>query len=168
MRGTAPATLRQAILERITPADAGNSHIPAKKKGSRGDHPRGCGEQRKFTTIRLLMQGSPPRMRGTAPPVRAEIRGVWITPADAGNRVLTHNRLSHREDHPRGCGEQMFRPLAAYPTNGSPPRMRGTGYYLRQFRGDQGITPADAGNRCKLRPFPRSPRDHPRGCGEQE
>ena len=53
------------------------------------------------------MVGSPPRMRGK---LFAGVNGVsasGITPADAGKTCNRENLIKQREDHPRGCGENL-------------------------------------------------------------
>ena len=49
-------------------------------------------------------------------------------------------------DHPRACGEYVFREIIIFPNMGSPPRMRGilADYYGKSVSAR--ITPAHAGN----------------------
>ena len=49
---------------------------------------------------------------------------------------------------------------------GSPPRMRGKLQYLIIQHAQARITPADAGKTRHAAARARTPRDHPRGCGE--
>ena len=53
---------------RITPACAGNSAAAPWRQKSPGDHPRVCGEQSIKAASEASMEGSPPRVRGTAVP----------------------------------------------------------------------------------------------------
>ena len=69
-----------------------------------------------------------------------------ITPADAGKTNLRRSVHADLGDHPRGCGENVFRDQLGKNLMGSPPRMRGK--------------PA------KALTNPIQCRDHPRGCGE--
>ena len=113
-------------LDRITPADAGKTL--------------------QHFTPRLLLGGSPPRMRGK---LRSRLRicgRMGITPADAGKTQCKHHSTGAEEDHPRGCGEN--------PTAGT--RRKNTSR----------ITPADAGKTPSDNPIIPPFRDHPRGCGE--
>ena len=65
------------------------------------------------------------------------------------------------------CGEKANRQRAAYPTQGSPPRVRGkvlsTAHFVLTFR----ITPACAGKSTEPPPNRRGRQDHPRVCGEK-
>ena len=49
------------------------------------DHPRVCGEQEAGKGMKNVMEGSPPRVRGTVGGLSAEGAGARITPACAGN-----------------------------------------------------------------------------------
>ena len=66
VRGTESMPRRRLSTLGITPACAGNrpGRSPAARR--RWDHPRVCGEQRKYTLNFLCEPGSPPRVRGTA------------------------------------------------------------------------------------------------------
>ena len=89
-----------------------------------------------------------------------------ITPAHAGNTRSNPVRLPVRRDHPRACGEYFPGRCRRGNRRGSPPRMRGIPFPLKNNGNRYRITPAHAGNtrstlrRCSL------PRDHPRACGE--
>ena len=71
-----------------------------------------------------------------------------------------------RKDHPRGCGENSSQFAPQGRTQGSPPRMRGKHLLPHRGRGCGRITPADAGKTTTGTGWRRTPRDHPRGCGE--
>ena len=167
MRGTVEATLEKRSLERITPADAGNSCSIGGGFGGGGDHPRGCGEQAPLCFSTGMTLGSPPRMRGTGFTLCAVARFCGITPADAGNRKCHTIKCEIWKDHPRGCGEQPMGCHGMKHNPGSPPRMRGTEHVALLKHVTRQITPADAGNREKREVEAVSLRDHPRGCGEQ-
>ena len=89
-----------------------------------------------------------------------------ITPADAGKTFRKWQRLSSGQDHPRGCGENIFSlPVSSFRT-GSPPRMRGkqNGKHITMW--SLRITPADAGKTAEVQAEVTWEEDHPRGCGE--
>ena len=84
MRGKPFLTILGKLGTRITPADAGKTSCSGGLPLQAGDHPRGCGENFRCGALRLLLVGSPPRMRG-------KLLGGFvcklvnrITPADAG------------------------------------------------------------------------------------
>ena len=89
-----------------------------------------------------------------------------ITPADAGKTALQGSELPSPQDHPRGCGENLFAAVSVSEQAGSPPRMRGKPFLQCKVFLQYRITPADAGKTAL--PTGRSlwRRDHPRGCGE--
>ena len=71
----------------ITPAHAGNTKRETRMGESIGDHPRACGEYKRFGVPYLADLGSPPRMRGIPRLVRQRCRCPGITPAHAGNTM---------------------------------------------------------------------------------
>ena len=153
---------------RITPAYAGKRYPRPFLCNGSWDHPRVCGEEHKAFSDPALRRGitpayagksayppppldkvpgSPPRMRGRAPPHAVKRRPSGITPAYAGKSTRSTIRL-------------LF-------AMGSPPRMRGRGFeYVKQY-GEAGITPAYAGKRIYICRNPDCGRDHPRVCGEE-
>ena len=94
------------LLDRITPACAGNSCTGIFLDVNRGDHPRVCGEQLIPALRKALRIGSPPRVRGTVFFAALVSAGCRITPACAGNRLPGNKPWRCRWDHPRVCGEQ--------------------------------------------------------------
>ena len=90
-----------------------------------------------------------------------------ITPAYAGKSAKTKAVALDKEDHPRLCGEKRSVLLLVALGRGSPPPMRGKGFY-RSFRSfSDGITPAYAGKSDPLKLWYIDVRDHPRLCGEK-
>ena len=126
-----------------------------------------CGEQVLRIARRLGLNGSPPRVRGTELNLDRDVFDARITPACAGNRRERLERLEYKKDHPRVCGEQMFRPLFKSLISGSPPRVRGTVYSSSAHAPGFRITPACAGNRNFMILLRLLSLDHPRVCGEQ-
>ena len=112
----------------------------------------------------------------------AKVNG--ITPADAGKTKPTDGYILRKQDHPRGCGENVPIAMRTVLSLGSPPRMRGKQLVARGGLDRVRITPADAGKtkhkcrranrRCGSPPRMRGKQfirqhiaqDHPRGCGE--
>ena len=95
------------------------------------------------------------------------VQQIGITPAYAGKSIVERRCKSQWRDHPRLCGEKVSAVGVFSPFNGSPPPMRGKGFY-RGFRSfSDGITPAYAGKRDKALDGVRRARDHPRLCGEK-
>ncbi len=146
VRGTGLIEVFAALLDRITPACAGNSGPAIARVRIQKDHPRVCGEQAvQEYQIRELC-GSPPRVRGTGISFECESVGDRITPACAGNSMRTFPIKFPRKDHPRVCGEQGLMEIHGKERKGSPPRVRGTAYPLRISSTSPRITPACAGN----------------------
>ena len=73
-----------------------------------------------------------------------------------------------KEDHPRGCGENIDCRAPHGESSGSPPRMRGKHpcFFVKAFA--YRITPADAGKTGFALKNIFVDWDHPRGCGENQ
>ena len=95
-----------ALCHGITPAYAGKSLRRCNCTHPAGDHPRVCGEKRKYHCRYARRLGSPPRMRGKGTVGALPTVTSGITPAYAGKRVLQPDRSIPRQDHPRVCGEK--------------------------------------------------------------
>ena len=75
------------------------------------------------------------------------VRG--ITPAYAGKSEAPASRYTHRQDHPRLCGEKGSQRESTRSSAGSPPPMRGKDPYQKKQKGSLRITPAYAGKSFK-------------------
>ena len=84
MRGKAFQLFFGLVSDGITPAYAGKSLLAADYHPTLRDHPRVCGEKTLYNGIRLVVLGSPPRMRGKVTFASGCSYAVGITPAYAG------------------------------------------------------------------------------------
>ena len=112
---------------RITPAYAGKSSGIRCSDADRQDHPRLCGEKRRFLASGFRGKGSPPPMRGkdNKPFHNKFLHG--ITPAYAGKSFSDCSFCLLSWDHPRLCGEKDQIKAGKHAAGGSPPPMRGKG-----------------------------------------
>ena len=133
------------MRRRITPACAGKSRRPARRRCCFRDHPRVCGEKIVHILLKNLRVGSPPRVRGKEFPVIASSVGKRITPACAGKSKRQSKINREYGDHPRVCGEKSFGVWISAGGTGSPPRVRGKAFSASWRRHSAGITPACAG-----------------------
>ena len=133
----------------------------------RWDHPRACGEKPLVLLVKASSGGSPPRVRGKDGLLGGEQRGLGITPARAGKRIIRPLSLCVCWDHPRACGEKPTNLNADTAAKGSPPRVRGKGGVYHACLPHHGITPARAGKSADFEDYPVVARDHPRACGEK-
>ena len=125
-----------------------------------------CGEHDTRGIRRLHNSGSSPRVRGTRCAPSKPVHLTGIIPACAGNTGSAILNGLLNGDHPRVCGEHPWRGLSRFLVLGSSPRVRGTLCAAMISSCITGIIPACAGNtQITLLPG-RSPRDHPRVCGE--
>ena len=166
MRGTLIIVTHTEHVDRIIPAHAGNSAKWICLRVCRSDHPRACGELSIDVDTSKTFGGSSPRMRGTLF-LRVHLHvPERIIPAHAGNSVDIDDIVWRGPDHPRACGELLWRTLLRGSRIGSSPRMRGTPWYrscpVMRLR----IIPAHAGNSTYQKLPASSKSDHPRACGE--
>ena len=117
MRGKAKNRCRSCPLTRITPACAGKRTCTATRRCGNGNHPRVCGDKFTVRFTRMVLPGSPPRMRGKDPVAHSCKGCVGITPAYAGKRRAGTGQWACRRDPPprvRGkahAGRQVLRGL---------------------------------------------------------
>ena len=125
-----------------------------------------CGDYQQPGNRRRRYKGSPPRVRGLQHINQIAKIGQRITPACAGTTREEHQHSSDAGDHPRVCGDYIFRYAETGTGVGSPPRVRG----LRKIRlfldSSAGITPACAGTTCIGIVLESLKWDHPRVCGD--
>ena len=149
MRGKRNPTYEDFGEDRITPADAGKTCLCWALRRNYWDHPRGCGENSLANRAESVTAGSPPRMRGKQGFYSSPKLFFGITPADAGKTLSRTSLQRQAWDHPRGCGENLYKQSLTRCRRGSPPRMRGKLTQTALTGHSPGITPADAGKTLK-------------------
>ena len=167
MRGKGRTTRPAPARARITPAYAGKR--PPRRTGrcAGWDHPRVCGEKITRPSSSSFGMGSPPHVRGKADLALSMSAVQRITPACAGKRQALAKALSRSRDHPRMCGEKESARPARPAAWGSPPHVRGKGFFYFAHKVLERITPACAGKSPWALRRPGGRRDHPRMCGEK-
>ena len=105
-------------------------------------------------------------MRGKLCNFKVYIVHIGITPACAGKTYTAHGSTLSPWDHPRVCGENVYRPRQHPEPLGSPPRVRGKPADSGSIVVLLGITPACAGKTTSLLCKALITWDHPRVCGE--
>ena len=86
VRGKAFQTMFGTFITGITPACAGKRQAASMPFALAPDHPRVCGEKFIFSVRRLMLIGSPPRVRGKVRIIHYPDGDRRITPACAGKR----------------------------------------------------------------------------------
>ena len=145
VRGEGSLAQRFSCASRIIPAGAGRRRRAEGTWERAWDHPRGCGEKLPAKTAGEKPEGSSPRVRG-----EAECRSImslssWIIPAGAGRSTIVKRGNANAWDHPRGCGEKVWKGRCNTFAQGSSPRVRGEGTLEEPPRAVAGIIPAGAG-----------------------
>ena len=110
------------------------------------DHPRTCGENFDFLSTGLIVQGSPPHLRGKHHFRKSLYARERITPAPAGKTYQMN--------------------IPAKELEGSPPHLRGKPLLPKSEISIQRITPAPAGKTLSHNLLKQQNQDHPRTCGE--
>ena len=166
MRGKLLLSSALAVGQRITPAGAGKTRACYPKARSFKDHPRRCGENSQVSGAHCARRGSPPQVRGKQQPAKQNTEQGGITPAGAGKTIDVLTEGEWWEDHPRRCGENVFRIIYVELRLGSPPQVRGKPLSANGYDVGKRITPAGAGKTPMQYIGRRKNRDHPRRCGE--
>ena len=125
VRGTLYIGKPYDVMAGIIPACAGNTSGRTRRRSSRRDHPRVCGEHFAKYGLAFWTAGSSPRVRGT------RLSGMCITAPT---------------DHPRVCGEHYHLSSWSWTVRGSSPRVRGTPPDDLRGNAFSRIIPACAGN----------------------
>ena len=168
VRGKRGVGVRGADAAGLIPARAGKTRCSPRAAAAAWAHPRACGEN-------SWPCSWPGRSRGSSPRVRGKLRrcacGTWaprLIPARAGKTPWRASTRRRGWAHPRACGENSTRRPRPSGGGGSSPRVRGKLDVLRGQRPRPGLIPARAGKTGAARPATRTPRAHPRACGENE
>ena len=167
VRGTARGSMLASSPCRFIPARAGNGRQARNCRRLRTVHPRACGERPSLLVDMGALDGSSPRVRGTARIYHAVRRLQRFIPARAGNGLVTIVVPSSPSVHPRACGERERQENKFKVDDGSSPRVRGTAKLLVPLGTGIRFIPARAGNGqlanflCPCRTV------HPRACGER-
>ena len=132
------------------------------------NHPRLRGEHALSKNFTLPDSGSSPPTRGTQFEFKLHFVRAGITPAYAGNTLLTDLAENLYRDHPRLSGEHKTYINKSITPRGSPPPTRGTLSWSAIRVAFSGITPAYAGNTFTIARRPVIPWDHPRLRGEHD
>ena len=130
------------------------------------DHPRRCGENRRFEVRKPRRRGSPPQVRGKLQSFSMFQVSYRITPAGAGKTSSASTFRLAQQDHPRRCGENLFFGRGSRTPAGSPPQVRGKPALTNAVYTADRITPAGAGKTKTPTSAVLLARDHPRRCGE--
>ena len=151
-----------------TPAGAGTTSPSPTGLLVRRDHPRGRGDDACLPAVDDDMPGPPPRARGRRGPGTDERRWRGTTPAGAGTTTSARGDRVGCRDHPRGRGDDKPGHGPVRGGQGPPPRARGRRYLTVVPLEAGGTTPAGAGTTPTCSPPGSTPRDHPRGRGDDQ
>ena len=165
-RGTRRDETSAKSRRRISPACAGNTAGRGRAGVLRADQPRVRGEHAPDRGSGLSSDGSAPRARGTPGIEGLQHRLLRISPACAGNTILSDPSIPPVTDQPRVRGEHNRARGTPRAVNGSAPRARGTLALGERHRRQSRISPACAGNTPDDPVLPVEPPDQPRVRGE--
>ena len=127
VRGTGVA-LGTAIQQgRFSPACAGNGAGGGAFEKMGAVQPRVCGERHHAASAFAPLAGSAPRVRGTVDGQAGKAVFDRFSPACAGNGGAGFCRSPGPAVQPRVCGERSGKSPHRHHSNGSAPRVRGTG-----------------------------------------
>ncbi len=146
VRGTRLRRRPGQVLERFSPACAGNASASCSLAPGQPVQPRVCGERARTAAGGYTCLGSAPRVRGTQNTTRNYSQKSRFSPACAGNAPVNVSSKGHATVQPRVCGERVDRPASARHARGSAPRVRGTRCSIQARQDWRRFSPACAGN----------------------
>ena len=110
---------------RIIPARAGPTGARIRSLFASPDHPRSCGANRDYLTVKVHSAGSSPLVRGQRCCESCRKYAIRIIPARAGPTKCLWTPISSISDHPRSCGANKSGYVPARARHGSSPLVRG-------------------------------------------
>ncbi len=167
VRGTRNDEIIALAKQRFIPACAGNAIFISCTMHRTPVHPRVCGERGIEGVIRLLCDGSSPRVRGTPSKPRSMLVGKRFIPACAGNARQGGICGTGSTVHPRVCGERTAAKRIKHRVAGSSPSVRGTRCACSDRPSPYWFIPACAGNAAGVPIEIAVKTVHPRVCGER-
>ena len=159
------AGLLRAMSAGITSACAEQTMSSESLRMSPGDHLRVCGADSCHSLVRLLVQGSPPRVRSRPGRCADGSIHMRITSACAEQTLRSAPPAPPARDHLRVCGADPIVPVRCTFCQGSPPRVRSRHYDPDTITVEDRITSACAEQTCPCRRSCRRFWDHLRVCG---
>ena len=166
VRGKRSSIQASCSSSRLIPARAGKTKTSPQPGPGGTAHPRACGENRRSCTRRPPEPGSSPRVRGKRRMLDDFFHLPGLIPARAGKTYAPPIRPETSRAHPRACGENSSPSPLPVVFVGSSPRVRGKRSDSHRGRSRAGLIPARAGKTGGSVCRSRSPRAHPRACGE--
>ena len=145
-RGTLAWDWRNSGKVRFIPAWAGNTRSFPWCASTTPVHPRVGGEHADLPKVKLAVDGSSPRGRGTQPTSDRRYHGIRFIPAWAGNTSSMRIGNTGHTVHPRVGGEHASVSTRTSFVNGSSPRGRGTLRPCSRRTDSSRFIPAWAGN----------------------
>ena len=168
VRGKRSSIQASCSSSRLIPARAGKTKTSPQPGPGGTAHPRACGENRRSCTRRPPEPGSSPRVRGKRRMLDDFFHLPGLIPARAGKTYAPPIRPETSRAHPRACGENSSPSPLPVVFVGSSPRVRGKRSDSHRGRSRAGLIPARAGKTGGSVCRSRSPRAHPRACGEND
>ena len=138
VRGKRSREVVEGRLVGLTPACAGKTPTGKPSPGTRGAHPRVCGENPAATLVVTPRAGSPPRVRGKPVLSATSSSPLGLTPACAGKTAPPTPPTAASKAHPRVCGENRDGAIGSLSIGGSPPRVRGKLFLTWAFTAQAG------------------------------
>ena len=167
LRGPVGFQLGHREALRIIPAPAGTGPAADPLPKVFPDHPRACGDRRRWRGSTSAGGGSSPRLRGPVQAAEVLDYVCRIIPAPAGTGSRSGSMTILSPDHPRACGDRWLSSSTGTFSSGSSPRLRGPERHRTARPAAHRIIPAPAGT-GPLRPErARGGTDHPRACGDR-
>ena len=131
---------------RFIPTPVGNTLLHHLLQKFQPVHPHACGEHTPATMLRLMLDGSSPRLWGTPRGFTPQEHAFRFIPTPVGNTSLPRNNSPHFAVHPHACGEHKGILYFSPSYTGSSPRLWGTPSHPDAYLYGTRFIPTPVGN----------------------
>ena len=125
MWGQVHDSVRNSAINGIIPTRVGTSQVCCDIFANRQDHPHACGDKLRHIELKLMLQGSSPRVWGQASFGNKIFYAFRIIPTRVGTRNDKVACVRISRDHPHACGDKFQQVISVFISDGSSPRVWG-------------------------------------------
>ncbi len=165
--GTDPLHQSDCYPDRFIPTRVGNGRLPQRRRTGPAVHPHACGERMAYAFESLTDHGSSPRVWGTVSPLLVDAVRVRFIPTRVGNGCHSARPWLLHTVHPHACGERTGILAFTGISDGSSPRVWGTGKWWPLAMQPIRFIPTRVGNGSGSGVTIVCVTVHPHACGER-
>ncbi len=163
-----PGRSADPLTSRFIPTHMGNGSGAGAGSALAAVHPHAYGERQRTSTATGAPRGSSPRIWGTGWPQWGQSKLSRFIPTHMGNGYMPYQSSDYQAVHPHAYGERFHGALEQHQTDGSSPRIWGTGDFWAAGRGAHRFIPTHMGNGASTIEGQCQTPVHPHAYGERD